>query len=65
MGLPILLVAMPGESVSSLTSGFGSLHTALNDTRADRVTGEAGSFVNVEFAHQVGAVLFDRLDADA
>ena len=41
------------------------LHAALDDARADRVTGEAGGVVDVELFHQMLAMLLDGLDADA
>src|SRR4051812_47509554 len=37
----------------------------INQPDLERVAGEAGDVVQVEFPHQVRAVIVDRLDADA
>ena len=41
-----------------------ALDTAFNNSLADGVAGEGGGVVDIEFTHEVGAVLFDGLDAD-
>ncbi len=41
------------------------LHAALNDAGADGVASEAGGVVDVELLHQMLAMFFHRLDADA
>src|ERR1035441_4952081 len=46
-------------------SNNGQLHAALDDARADGVTGEAGGVVDVELLHEMFAMLLDGLDADA
>src|SRR5579862_6730080 len=46
-------------------SDNGQLHAALDDARADRVAREAGSVVDVEFQHEMLAMLLNSLDADA
>src|SRR5271167_3177007 len=43
----------------------GQLDAALDDSRGDGVTGEAGDLVDVELGHEILPVFFDRLDADA
>ena len=43
----------------------GQLDAALDDARADGVTGETGGVVNVELLHEMLAMLLDGLDADA
>ena len=43
----------------------GQLDAALDDARADGVAGESGGVVDVEFLHEMLAMLLDGLDADA
>ena len=45
--------------------GKQSLHGIVDHPGGDRVAREAGRVVDVEFVHQVLAVLLHRLDADA
>jgi hypothetical protein len=40
-------------------------HAALDDACGDRIAGEAGRMVDVEFVHQLSAVFLHGLDADA
>ena len=41
------------------------MDAAFDDAGADGVAGEAGGVADVELVHQILAVFFDRLDADA
>ena len=41
------------------------LDTALDDSRGDGVAGETRGVVDVELLHEILAVFFHRLDADA
>jgi len=43
----------------------GQLDTAFDDARADGVASEPGGVVDVQFLHEMLAVFFDGLDADA
>ena len=43
----------------------GQRDVAFDDSRRDGVAGEARRVVDIELAHEMGAVLFDGLDADA
>src|ERR1017187_1429409 len=52
-------------SVPVATLNDGQLDAALNDARADGVAGESGGVVEVELAHDLLAMFFDGLDADA
>ena len=42
----------------------GDLDTTLDDTCGNRVAGQAGGVMNVEFLHKALAVLFHSFDAD-
>ena len=52
-------------SVPVATLNDGQLDAALDDARADGVAGEAGGVVDVEFLHEMLAMFFDGLGADA
>ena len=55
--------AFPIFAVSG--SDDGQLDAAFNDARADGAAGESGGVVNVELAHDLLAMFFDGLDANA
>jgi len=42
-----------------------NLHAALDDASGNRVAGEAGGIVDVQFIHQMSTVFLHGLDADA
>src|ERR1039457_24201 len=52
-------------SVPVATLNDGQLDAALNDARADGVAVESAGVMEVEFAHDLLAMFFDGLDADA
>ncbi len=51
--------------ISFLSSDDGQLDAALDDARLDGVAGETCRVVDVEFLHEMVAMLLDRLCADA
>ena len=65
--IPARLARVPVTIPSPRACGLnnGDLHTALNDAHADRVAGQAGGVVDVQLLHEMVAVFFDCLDADA
>ena len=46
------------------SSNDGDLDAVLDDAFTDGIAGDAGGVVEVELAHEVFAMLLDRLDAD-
>ena len=44
---------------------YRQLHAALDNARADGIAGQTGGVVDVELLHEMLAMLFDRLEADA